>query len=232
MTNLLRQASYLLLFALFMTSCYTPQNARMNQPRHYNMNNSSGPMANSTMPMEPGKCFARAQIVDEYEVVEKELIVYTGKNNNVSGVEYQKVVFRPAKSVWEKKINDNCLSSDPNDCLVWCLVEIPEESENYYVVTDTSIVQDYELKRIEKTVLISKGGYTEWKEVVCKNDVSLKFIKNVQHALHKEGHGTDLKVDGEFDKEWKTAMIDFQKKNYLPVGNLNMETLNHLKVDI
>jgi hypothetical protein len=39
-----------------------------------------------------------------------------------------KVLVTPATTKWVKKAADkNCLSADPNDCLVWCLVEVPAE---------------------------------------------------------------------------------------------------------
>ncbi|MFK7774105.1 MAG: hypothetical protein AB8F94_18280 [Saprospiraceae bacterium] len=44
-------------------------------------------------------------------------------------------ILQPAGTKWIKKRADkNCLSNDPNDCMVWCLVEIPEEYQvtNYY----------------------------------------------------------------------------------------------------
>jgi hypothetical protein len=43
--------------------------------------------------------------------------------------ETQTIVTRPASTKWVKKKADrNCLSADPEDCLVWCLVEVPEET--------------------------------------------------------------------------------------------------------
>ncbi len=39
------------------------------------------------------------------------------------------IVTRPASTKWvKKKADKNCLSADPNDCLVWCLVEVPEQT--------------------------------------------------------------------------------------------------------
>lgn len=38
----------------------------------------------------------------------------------------------PASTKWVKKQADkNCLSADPNDCLVWCLVEVPEQYKTF-----------------------------------------------------------------------------------------------------
>ena len=40
----------------------------------------------------------------------------------------ERVLVKPAHSKWvEKKGDENCLSADPQDCSVWCLVEIPAE---------------------------------------------------------------------------------------------------------
>ena len=34
----------------------------------------------------------------------------------------------PASTKWvKKKSNDNCLSADPSDCMIWCLVEVPSQ---------------------------------------------------------------------------------------------------------
>jgi len=45
----------------------------------------------------------------------------------------------PASTKWVKKRADrNCLSADPNDCLVWCLIEVPAK-------VDTVIIQEAKL---------------------------------------------------------------------------------------
>ena len=42
--------------------------------------------------------------------------------------ETERIETRPASTKWIKKRADrNCLSADPNDCQVWCLVEVPAE---------------------------------------------------------------------------------------------------------
>ena len=40
------------------------------------------------------------------------------------------ITLEPATTKWERRKADrNCLSQDPNDCLVWCLVQIPAVTE-------------------------------------------------------------------------------------------------------
>ncbi len=53
--------------------------------------------------------------------IEKKPVPYTTATETI--------VVRPASTKWVKKKADrNCLSADPNDCLVWCLVEVPQET--------------------------------------------------------------------------------------------------------
>lgn len=43
-------------------------------------------------------------------------------------VETEKVEVRPSSTKWVETVGDqNCLSADPKDCIVWCMVEIPAE---------------------------------------------------------------------------------------------------------
>ncbi len=42
--------------------------------------------------------------------------------------ETERIEVKPANTKWiKKKADRNCLSADPEDCLVWCLVEVPAE---------------------------------------------------------------------------------------------------------
>lgn len=52
--------------------------------------------------------------------------------------EPQTIEVAPASSKWvHKKSDANCLSADPNDCMVWCLVETPAE---YKTITKKVLV--------------------------------------------------------------------------------------------
>ncbi len=73
--------------------------------------------------------YAKCLIQDEYEVYEEDLLVYTGSDYSLVGVEKEIAIFSPATTKWEKKKSPNCRSADPNDCLIWCMVNVPEISE-------------------------------------------------------------------------------------------------------
>ena len=244
----------------------------------------------------------------------------------------------PASTRWEKrKSNQNCLSADPEDCLVWCLVEIPAE---YKTVTKRirqgcppgytdngedctreieipavygtrevkrvrseattreeiipAVYETVEVKKIKtpatfreeiipavykevpkkvmvkpattreevipaeyKTIkkqvvavpattrtidipakyetvnrkqLVKKGGYTEWKEVLCVDKITSQIVRTVQAALRKAGFDPGP-IDNILGPLTKAALVRYQKANSLPVGNLDIETLDALGID-
>lgn len=244
----------------------------------------------------------------------------------------------PASTRWEKRRSDqNCLSADPDDCLVWCLVEIPAEyktvtkrirqgcppgySDNgedctreveipavygtrevkrvrseastreeiipavyetvevqkikkpatyreevipavYKSVTKKVMVTPAttreevipaEYKTIKKQVvakpattrtvdipakyetvtkrqLVKKGGYTEWREVLCVDKITSQIVRTVQAALRKEGFDPGP-IDNILGPLTKAALVRYQKARGLPVGNLDIETLDALGID-
>lgn len=85
----------------------------------------------SGMPSEPGKCYAKCLIQDLYELDSTYIYEYTGVTpSEVSGVEYQTLKTAPASTKWvKKKADKNCNSANPHDCLIWCLVDVDEQTE-------------------------------------------------------------------------------------------------------
>ena len=54
------------------------------------------------------------------------------------------------------------------------------------------------------------------------------LVEQVQKALNTNGYS--IIEDNTLDEATRNALIDYQKKNDLPVGNLNVETLKHLGI--
>ncbi len=246
----------------------------------------------------------------------------------------------PASTKWVKKRSgDNCLSADPADCMIWCLVEVPAtyktvqkqvkvgcddgwtmrgddcikenkvdpvyktytkkvidtparveytdvppkyETRTYQKVATPARVEeqaiapvykDYSYQKLvtdaganESTIpekyvtrqfkslaadasvsdnnvpeqqttitkkrIVSAGGFTEeWREVVCKSDITPRLIEQVQRALMSRGYNVGAAgADNVMGQATKDALYKFQKDNGLPVGNLNFETLRALGV--
>lgn len=212
-----------------------------------------------------------------------------------------------ASNKWVKKKAQNCVSSNPDDCLVWCLVDVPAQNRTvtrevlrtpattrevtipaeyrtikkkvidtpastreievpaeyktitkrvidvpasvkeiascepkYQTVTKTvlatpastkEIVIPAEYRTITKTVLVKKGGFTEWREVLCEGGGNYNTsIRSVQAALKAKGYDPGP-IDGVMGSKTRAALLQYQKDNGLPQGQLDVETLGALGVN-
>ena len=178
-----------------------------------------------------GECFAKCLIADIFELTTKDYIVFTGDETlEKVDIDYRKIVVQHKRTKWVKKKSPNCRSYNENDCLVWCLVPQPEKIERLKILTDTTQSKNYEIRIIEKEILKEKGGFTEWKEVLCTDDVTPEIITTIQKALIKEDFYKGP-LTGTMDQNTKSSLDDFQKFNYLPIGNLDVETLEVLGME-
>lgn len=236
---------------------------------------------------EPGKCYARCLVEDKYTYVNEtvvdqprmvtkmklpalymtvyDTVVVTPASTKSYTVpaeyEYVKeqVMVTPTTSKWVKgKADAGCLSANPADCQVMCLVEVPavyktiskkilknqaytrQESipMQYKIVTREVIVEPAKVvdivtpasyKTVQKRVLAEKGGYQVWREILCGNDLTTDKIIQIQKALKANGYNPGP-IDDVFGPLTKAALIQYQKDKGLPVGNLNFETLRSLGV--
>lgn len=94
-------------------------------------------------------------------------------------------------------------------------------------VNVTNIPAKYKTEK--RKVLISKGGYTNWVEVVCDTDIDSYLIKRVQTKLNSLGYNCGT-ADGIMGSATKQALAKYQNDNNLPVGNLNIATMQKLGV--
>lgn len=191
-------------------------------------NKSNGKQVTNVMPSKPGSCFAKAKMPDRKVEVGDALYLFTGDVNNTDvEIEEIEIVTQIAGTKWvKKKADKNCLSANPDDCLVWCLVDVPSESENYTVVVDTSATDQYEV--FYRTEVV-KGSPEEWIEVVCQEKITKDLISQLQSALF----AMDLYVgstNGVMDNRLMDALAKYQSLNQLPIGHLDFETLDSLGI--
>jgi len=85
-------------------------------------------------------------------------------------------------------------------------------------------------KKVKEKRLTKKGGYTVWTEILCADQTSSSTVRKLQRALRAEGYSIGV-VDGVLGTRTQTALKQFQINNNLPVGNLNIATLNALNVN-
>ena len=170
------------------------------------------------------------------------------------------IMVSPASQKWVKSVaNAGCLSANPADCQVMCLQDVPAvyKKVSRRVVKTPAIRQEHPVsaeykivsrqvidnparteqieiaatyKKVVHKELVRKGGYSDWKEILCANKLTTSKIIAIQTALKASGYNPGP-LDDVFGEQTKAALIKYQQDKNLPVGNLNLETLKSLGVE-
>ena len=116
-------------------------------------------------------------------------------------------------------------------------IEVPVEPVYEYVTT--TVIESEEkineetipatYKTVTERKLVKKGGYTVWTEILCADDTSTDMVRNIQRSLKDKGYNPGP-IDGVLGVQTQTALKQYQTDNTLPIGNLNIKTLEHLGV--
>jgi hypothetical protein len=137
----------------------------------------------------------------------------------------------PEKKWVKKKADKNCLSSNPEDCLVWCLVEQPQELLKVLEVVDTIAVTSFMADTIYKDIVATKA-YTEKVEVICDDKITPEIAVAIHDAIDGLGVSTThIKDRSQISEETYSALYTVQDKNGLPRGDLDIETLSFLGIE-
>ena len=191
--------------------------------------NRTGPTtAQPPMPnAKPGSCYAKAMAPDNHITETTSLSIYTGDTSDTdTNVESRTIILSPYSQKWvKKKANGNCQSKNPDDCLVWCLVEVPQVEETVDVVIDTTLTADYEIKEFTKIIEYNEGE-TIWTEVVCESNLR-PVLDQVSTRLVELMY---LPAPTDSKDEVLSALKSYQLENRVPSGSLNFETLDLLGI--
>lgn len=87
-----------------------------------------------------------------------------------------------------------------------------------------------EFTSVNRKRLVRKGGFTEWREIVCGEKLTGNTIANVQQKLKKLGYYKGS-VDNKFNPALRKALQKFQQDRGLPMGELTVETLTALQIE-
>lgn len=184
----------------------------------------------SSMPSGPG-CYARCLIPEQVSKEMKTYIVYTGDDLTAKHVVFRRIEISPEISEWEKiKSDKNCVSDNPDDCLVWSLKKVPEQFFEFYTVTDTIIEKNFKLQEVEHSYISEQKHFTDWVRIVCPNSITKKLYKNIQVSLIEKGFLSEGDATGIWGQDSNEALINFQKANYLGIGGFTYETMFALDV--
>ena len=92
-----------------------------------------------------------------------------------------------------------------------------------------NLVIPAEYTTLTKRTIKNKGGFSEWKEVICPGKIS-NAVEQIQKALIKEGFDPGP-VDNIMGPKTRAALIQFQEEHNLPHGNLDLETMAALGIE-
>ena len=180
------------------------------------------------------KCYENCSFPDQYETKSEEFYVFTGtrNKNNRKNVKRREIIIKPERGEWVAKYDsENCFSSNKEDCTIKCYVVIPEEVETIWVVKDTTLTKDFEKREIYYEELVMES-YSEEREILCRSKITPAIIDQIQNALRKRSYYTARRNTSIPDLTTTEALKKYQRDNGLPVGKLDMETLNKLEIVI
>ncbi len=210
---------FLFTFILLLTNC-----AVANQ-QNVESNASSFPLI-----PEAGKCYVKCAIPNE-EIAYNQFPIYTGSSiNDTSIVEKLTIEADMTLSSWQKtKVDKNCKSPNPDDCLVWTNVNLESKKSDIWIVKDTMKTKDFVLTQFPyKKKLGVKTS--DWLGALCENKFTPYIIGQIQKKLYTDSYYKG-DLDGKMSKDLMEAVTTYQQMNNLPIGALNFKTLNKLGID-
>jgi len=217
---------YIFTSSFLLFSCATTRSNYATQSRSL-LNGSEFPPA-----VKDGQCYMKYIAPEKTITQTKKIYVYIGDEDlEEVDIKYENIEISPAESKWEKKVLENCVSKNPNDCIVACLVETPAKYEVFKILQDTSQSSNFKTVEIQNEILISKGGEVEWVNIVCANDLTHSLKTKIQIELKARGY-----YQGEISGELNTATFDalknFQKENQLRIGLLDLDSISKLGIKL
>lgn len=93
------------------------------------------------------------------------------------------------------------------------------------------VVKPAEYEQVTRRVLVRKGGYSEWREVLCPDQQTPALLFQIYQSLRLAGFEPGAAGD-RLSPQAARALADFQKDRGLPLGHLDFETLAALGVRI
>ncbi|MEM1321860.1 MAG: hypothetical protein AAGG75_16490 [Bacteroidota bacterium] len=172
-----------------------------------------------------GKCYAKILMPNQSKQRTHFLALYTGEPISSIYLDTFSLELKPASTKWvKKKSEEECLSPNPEDCMVWSMEDMPAEVKQWVVVNDTSAIRSFTIEKVSQKVFTKMGGYKQRVEVRCPEKIDGLFIRKVADVLHLNGFLRNPSKTA-VDPEFQSALTRFQRANQLPIGHFDEETL-------
>lgn len=116
--------------------------------------------------------------------------------------------------------------------LEWLLESSISKKDNFIEVKPYKS-GEYQYFRDEENQIIyiysKSNNWGKWKDVICGTGCYMPSYLSIHQSLKQKGYYSDT-LNNILNESTKLALIQFQKDNNLPVGNLDIETLRGLGV--
>ncbi len=163
-----------------------------------------------------GKCFQKCIAPDRYETATVSYPIYTGTDPDAP-IRVESLMTAPPQKVWVKNSSGQ--------------IVLEQKSAAYKevrVLADTFFHKDFRMMKFEYKKLVEKAGTLRETEVVCSEARTPNLFLQVSTALKSYGYMNS--TTNQWDSKLAQAVQQFQKDSSLPVGDLNLETLEMLGI--
>jgi peptidoglycan hydrolase-like protein with peptidoglycan-binding domain len=175
------------------------------------------------MSADPNDCFVAC-----YEEVPERYTTYTSSVLKTPATVKEVAIDAQYKTVTKKVVKSPATTKT---------IDVPAE---YATITKKVLASpattvektsDAQYKTITKRQLVKQGAYSDWREILCDNKVTNYTVRQIQQALTAAGYDVGpAGADNVLGGDTRAALMQYQKDNSLPVGNLNIETLQKLGI--
>lgn len=162
---------------------------------------------------------------------EEQYVVFTGNPTDTSiKLIWNDILIEEGGQKWvKKKVENNCLSLNPEDCMVWCLVELPQKRLQFYSPLDTSTTDQYLRTQVPISQMILKSK-KESTEVICAEDVYLWQEQVSEFLIESSYLSENWQVISPYTEPFQRALLNYQIDNRLCTNGLTLETLREMRL--
>jgi hypothetical protein len=185
--------------------------------------------------VDSSKCYSQCIKPDIYDTIFTYKYLFTGdplKEELDFLIDTIKIEIEPPYTKWEKrKADKGCFSYNPEDCMVWCMVEYPGKNkiETKFYIRDTLQTKNFKVLKNMEIFILEEGGTEKSMQIVCENDIKPELISKLQAFLISENYLNKKGLKkGKLDKKTNNALEEFQIENGLYYGALTIETLERI----
>ena len=180
----------------------------------------------------PKFCERDCLIQDLFETEVLEYPVFTGVyKSSLKTLEKKILTIKPAHTIWNRLLTDNCNDENETDCIEWGSVQVPAQKSEYIILKDTLASKEFKMKSIFIEKIVRRGGFKEKREIVCPSRLDSILIQHIKEALSLKGYNLGERgPDQVRNLDVKDIMIDFQIDKKMPLGHFDLETLGSLGV--